>query len=70
MITIIKETPITIDGVDYLEQLVKDNECWGIECCEKCYYRGWSLTEDGDYDCCTVHGCTTNPQTYFRITKL
>lgn len=70
MITIIKETPITIDGVDYLEQLVKDSECFGFYCCGKCCYRDWTRDEELDVDCCDVHGCGLLSHRYFLIRQL
>lgn len=70
MITILKETPVTAFGRDCIEMLVKDSECWGTDCCDKCCYRGWYPTEDCDADCATVHGCGTSPFRYFQVRQI
>ena len=70
MITVLKETPVTAYGRDCIEQLVLDDDMHENVACELCAYRGWNDYAEGNVDCCTVHGCTTNFFTYFRITEL
>lgn len=70
MITILRETPIDFDGVDYLEQLVHDSECAAGEACYLCCYTGYESEIERYADCCTVHGCTLSDKTYFKITRL
>ena len=70
MITILKETPITCDGADYLEQLVRDSECPAGEACNLCFYSGYEPSVELVADCAAVHGCTLSCKTYFKIKKL
>lgn len=70
MITVIKETPITVDGSDCMEQLVHNNDMSNFIACELCAYRGWDGWGETMADCCTVHGCTTDPETYFRFSLI
>lgn len=70
MITVIKETPITIDGQDCKEQLVHNDDMSAFIGCDLCAYRGWSGYNENQCDCCTVHGCTTDPETYFLLSQL
>lgn len=70
MITVIKETPVTIDGHDCLEQLVHNNDMSNLIACDLCAYRGWSDQRETQADCCTVCGCTTDPETYFILSEL
>ena len=62
---VIKKTPITHNGVDGFEVLVKDSEVWAEECCEKCMYSGYMPSSEIGADCCTVHSCGSSPYTYF-----
>ena len=70
MITVIKETPITAFGRDCLEQLVHNDDMSAFIACDLCAYRGWVDTTETMCDCCTVHGCTTDPETYFQLSQL
>lgn len=70
MITVIKETPITVDGHDCMEQLVHNNDMSAFIACDLCAYRGWYDKTDTGCDCCTVHGCTLDPETYFRFSLI
>lgn len=70
MITVLKETPITCDGVDYLEQLVSDSECGAGDACELCFYNGYVPTIELLADCASVHGCTLSYKTYFKVKPL
>lgn len=70
MIKVLKETPTTVNGVDCLELLVKD-DCMPFDCvCDNCCYRYWDGNQETGADCCTVHGCTSDPNTYFELTDL
>ena len=70
MIKVLKETPITINGSDCLEQLVHDDGM-DYDCvCDNCCYRNWSDYQLIGVDCCTVHGCTRDPNTYFQISDI
>lgn len=64
---IIKKTPITFNGVEGFEVLVNDSEVWAAECCEKCMYSYYVPSSEIVTDCCTVHGCSTSPFTYFAF---
>lgn len=70
MITVIKETPITIDGQDCKEQLVHNDDMSAFIACDLCAYRRWDGWGGTSTDCCTVHGCTTDPETYFLLSQL
>lgn len=70
MIKVLKETPVTAYGRDCLVQLVQDDDMHCYDACSLCAYRGWDNFDDYDADCCTVHGCTMNPNTYFIISQL
>lgn len=69
---ILKQTPITFNGVDGWEVLIKDDEIrfedeW---VCERCMYRYWE--ERTGYTapftpCSTIHGCIDSYQTYFEF---
>lgn len=69
MITILKETPITIKGQDCILQLVSDNAIWVEDACEYCYYRDWADWSDCCAPCCIVHGCHSSEPTYFRLIR-
>ena len=70
MITILKESPITYDGVDYLEQLVRDSECAAGQACDLCFYKDYVPAIELIAGCADVHGCTLSNKTYFRIKPL
>lgn len=70
MITVLKETPITAFGRDCLEQLVRDDDIHAIVACELCAYRDWADYAECQADCCTVHGCTIDANTYFLLSQL
>lgn len=67
---ILKSTPVTIDGHDVMEILVSDEDVWCAECCYNCCYQNWQPHSESDYDCCTIHGCTQDPHTFFLIERL
>lgn len=62
---VIKKTPITFNGVDGFEVLIKDSEVWAGDCCDKCIYSNYVPSSEIGADCCTVHSCGTSPFTYF-----
>ena len=62
---VIKKTPITFNGVDGFEILVRNGGVWAEECCEKCMYSGYMPSSEIGADCCTVHSCGSSPYTYF-----
>lgn len=64
---IIKTTPITFNGVDGFEVLVKDSEVRAEDCCDNCMYSGYEISSELLADCSTVHSCGTSPFTYFRF---
>ena len=70
MITVLKETPVTAYGRDCIEQLVHDDDMHANVACELCAYRGWDDYAEGTADCCTVHGCTIDSDTYFLLSQL
>lgn len=70
MITVLKETPVTAYGRDCIEQLIHDDDMHANVACELCAYRGWDDYAEGTVDCCTVHGCTVDPDTYFQLTAV
>lgn len=65
LINILKETPITLNGVDCLEVLIEDYSLNDGEVCDKCMYRSWHGAEDAQASCLEVHGCTENALAYF-----
>ena len=69
---ILKQTPITFDGVDGWEVLVKDDEigCESGDACDKCIYRRWTISNicyEVLVTCVDVHGCLFDYQTYFEF---
>ncbi len=70
MITILKETPITFNGRDCMEQLVYDNKRFGNFACDLCCYRNWDDNSATLAECVDEHGCTLNPNVYFRISEI
>lgn len=69
MIKVLKRTPVTAFGRDCLEQLVHDDDMHACVACERCAYRDWSAYQECAADCCTVHGCTIDANTYFLVTQ-
>lgn len=70
MLTILNKTPITFNGVDCLEVLVKD-DCMNASIpCDLCMYRNYEPTIDIAATCCDVHGCGRTPNTYFITQNL
>lgn len=70
MITVLKQTPATINGRDCYELLVHDDEMHACVACDLCIYRDWGDYQVIEVDCCTVHGCTLDPNTYFIAKQL
>ena len=70
MINILKEKPVTAYGRDFLEILVQDFDMPACVACDLCAYRDWRDSLSLDNNCCTVHGCTMNANTYFIISEL
>lgn len=70
MLTILKKTPITFNGVDCLEVLVKDDFMKASVPCELCMYRNYEPDSELLADCCTVHGCGLDFNTYFITQNL
>ena len=72
MIQILKQTPITFNGVDGWEVLIKDDEIrfddeW---ICERCMYRDWEkqIGYTAPFTPCSIiHGCRDSYQTYFEF---
>lgn len=70
MITVIKETTYTVNGHDCILQLIH-NDCKKYDfVCENCFFFNWVDYKLIAVDCCTVHGCTVDPDTYFQISEL
>lgn len=70
MLTILNKTPITFNGVDCFEVLVKDDCMNDSVPCELCMYRNYAADNELFTDCCTVHGCGIDFDTYFIIQDL
>ena len=70
MITVIKETPIKIDGKDCTLQLILDYAIWVPDACDYCYYNEWNDWEDPSAKCAIVHGCLVGQPTYFKLTNI
>lgn len=68
MITVLKETPITLSGGDCMEVLVQDDNLVDCTCCDMCIYKFWTDWVDAAATCMDVHGCTPDARCYF-ITK-
>lgn len=68
MIRILKQTPITIEGKDCLEELINDETILIGEACNYCCYREWYDVNEYGTPCNIVHGCGNGP-TYFIISK-
>lgn len=67
MITVIKETPITVNGHDCIEQLVHNDDLNDCTACDVCLYREWDDYLETLTDCNTVHDCTRDANTYYRL---
>ena len=70
MIKVLKETPVTAYGRDCMELLVQDDEMHALVACELCAYRGWADYAECQADCCSVHGCSMDANTYFLVSLL
>ena len=70
MIKVLKETPITFNGVDCLELHVQDNSLWCQEVCDCCVYYNWHDENGCCASCYEVHGCSRLKPDYFIITDL
>lgn len=69
---ILKQTPITFNGVDGWEVLVKDEEQRWDEywVCARCMYLDWEKRSGYTRmftPCSRIHGCGDNYQTYFEF---
>ena len=64
---VLKRTPVTAFGRDCLELLVHDDDMHACVACELCAYRDWGAYQECAADCCTVHGCTIDANTYFLV---
>ena len=62
---VIKRTPITFNGVDGYEVLIRDSEVCGIECCEKCMFYNYTTSSETAALCFEVHGCGRSQFQYF-----
>lgn len=69
MITELKRTPITWNGEDGWEILVRDTEPEEYDICCLCMYRDWDDLENCDDSCIGVHGCLLSSFTYFIFKK-
>lgn len=70
MITIEKESLFSINGKDWRLVLVHD-DCITIGTpCDYCYFRNYEPDSELLADCCTVHGCGLDFDTYFIIQDL
>ena len=69
MIQELKRTPITFNGVDGWEILIKDDEINFYEewACERCIYSNWHGEEETLAPCRVVNGCLADNQTYFKF---
>lgn len=65
MITVLKETPMTLYGNDFMEVLVHDDNIIDCTCCDLCLYRDFEEWIDAGAICRDVHGCTTDSRNYF-----
>ena len=70
MIKVLKETPITWNGHDLLEQLVVDSDSEAELGCNHCIYKDFAGFSEVYADCCTIHGCGMTFSSYFRLTAL
>lgn len=70
MITEIKRTPITWNGEDGWEVLVRDDNPPFYDVCELCMYNEWEPLPDSVDKCVYVHGCLLSSFTYFKFEPL
>ena len=70
MLTIVKEFLYTFNGKDCRLVLVHD-DCitTGIPC-DYCFYRDYEPDSEILEDCCTVHDCSVDFDTYFTLFEL
>lgn len=67
MIREIKRRPITYNGKDCFEVLVRNSDLEVFDTCyTPCFYCIYNNYDDEDI-CCIVHGCTSNPYAYFIL---
>lgn len=66
---ILKQTPITFNGVDGWEVLIKDDEINWAETwtCERCMYFDWDGETETLAPCSIVHDCLRDYQTYYKF---
>lgn len=70
MITVLKETPYMVNGHECILQLIH-NDCKKYDLvCDNCFFRNWKDYQLIAVDCCTVHGCTVDSDTYFQLTNV
>lgn len=65
MINEIKRTPITWNGKDGWEILIRNSEPANYCVCDLCMYSDWSDYEDTQATCLDVHGCGHSAFSYF-----
>lgn len=67
MIQVLKKTPITFNGVDGWEVLVKDDEIeWeSTFVCDRCIYTKWIDLASLLVPCDIYHECLNDHQTYY-----
>lgn len=67
MIHEVKRTPITFNGVDGWEILVKNDDIMlgSYLACDRCMFQDWSDDEEFAECCHIVHNCTMDFQKYF-----
>lgn len=63
---IINQKPISVNGRDCLELLVRD-DCASFPPCYRCWYEDWKPDSDLLASCSEVHGCSKNGRDYFVI---
>lgn len=71
MIQELKRKPITYNGVDGWEVLLKDDEIYWDEVwvCERCMYFNWDGGDDITDPCDIVHDCLNDYQKYYKFEK-
>ena len=69
MIQILKQAPITFNGVDGWEVLIKDDELGfrGVDGCNKCMYDYVEITRMENIPCPEVMRCGYDDRTYFEF---
>lgn len=69
MITKLKRTPITWNGEDGWEILIRNVDPFLGDVCQLCMYRDWNDWEDCEASCDIVHHCHLSRYTYFIFKK-